>query len=179
MEDRLLILRCKRGCNKSLTRIYGKYRQDMLFLAMALLNDAALAEDVVHDVFVNFVEGIPTFRLTGQLKGYLLTCVANRARNSNKTKRPQGLAPGQLEAVDHRSPNPLDRLIGNEQLKNLAAALEQLPFDQRETVVLHLYGGLTLRALARQLGHSANTVKSRYRYGLSKLRRLLNGEIES
>ena len=51
MEDRLLVLLCKRGCGKSLTRTYEKYRRDMLFLAMALLNDTAMAEDVAYDVF--------------------------------------------------------------------------------------------------------------------------------
>jgi DNA-directed RNA polymerase specialized sigma24 family protein len=44
--------------------------------------------------------------------------------------------------------------------------------------MLHLYGGMTLRALAKTQGQSSNTVKSRYRYGLDKLRHLLNGEIE-
>jgi RNA polymerase sigma factor (sigma-70 family) len=178
MEDRLLVLRCKRGCGKSLTRIYEKYRRDMLFLAMALLNDSAMAEDVVHDVFVGFVEGIPTFRLTGQLKGYLLTCVANRARNYNKAKRPHGLETSHSESIEHCGPDTLDRLVCNEQLRRLATAMAQLPSDQRETIMLHLYGGMTLRALAKTQGQSSNTVKSRYRYGLDKLRHLLNGEIE-
>ena len=178
MEDRLLILRCKRGCGKSVTRIYEKYRRDMLFLAVALLNDSALAEDVVHDVIVGFVEGIPRFRLTGHLKGYLLTCVANRARNLNKAKHAQGLGASHSESIEQHGPDTLDRLVCNEQLKRLAAAMAQLPADQRETIMLHLYGGMTLRALAKAQGQSSNTVKSRYRYGLGKLRQLLNGEIE-
>jgi RNA polymerase sigma factor (sigma-70 family) len=178
MEDRLLVLRCKRGCGKSLTRIYEKYRRDMLFLAMALLNDSGMAEDVVHDVFVGFVEGISGFRLTGHLKGYLLTCVANRARNINKAKHSQALEAGHSESIEHRGPDALDRLVCNEQLKRLATAMEQLPSGQRETIMLHLYGGMTLRALAKMQGQSSNTVKSRYRYGLDKLRHLLNGEIE-
>lgn len=179
MEDSLLIWRCKCGCRRSLTRIYEKYRRDMLFLAVTLLNDTASAEDVVHDVFVGFVEGIPSFRLTGALKAYLLTCVANRARNCNKAKRPRELVTGQADSIEHPSVNPLDRILCNEQLQRLAAAMAQLSYSQRETVMLHLYGGIKLRTLARDLGQSANTVKSRYRYGLEKLRHLLNGDIES
>ncbi len=147
-------------------------------MAIALLNDTSAAEDAVHDVFVGFAEQIPTFRLTGHLKGYLLTCVANRARNCNKAKRLVALETSHLETSEHRTPSTLNRLVCNEQLSKLTAAMEQLPPDQRETVMMHLYGGVTLRALARQLGQSANTVKSRYRYGLDKLRHLLNGEIE-
>ena len=64
----------------------------------------------------------------------------------------------------------------NEQLQRLAAALERLPYEQRETLMLQAYGGLTLRAIAKMSGLSANTVMSRYRYGIDKLRSLLNGE---
>ena len=77
MEDKLLVLRCRRGSREALTRIYEKYKADLLLLAMGLLNDKTAAEDVVHDVFLSFVRHLDEFRLTGSLKGYLLTCVAN------------------------------------------------------------------------------------------------------
>ena len=44
--------------------------------------------------------------------------------------------------------------------------------------MLHSYGGLTLRAIAKTSGLPANTVMSRYRYGIDKLRHLLNGECD-
>ena len=55
MEDMLLILRCKQGCRRSLARIYDKYKTDLLKLAISLLNDTAMVEDVVHDVFARLV----------------------------------------------------------------------------------------------------------------------------
>jgi len=96
IEDKLLIWKFKRGRGDALSRIYQKYKADLLVLAMALLNDKSAAEDVLHDVFVTFVQSLGKFRLTGSLKGYLLTCVANRARNTNKAKHHQGVG---LEAV--------------------------------------------------------------------------------
>ncbi len=87
MEDKLLVLQCRRGSRTALTRIYEKYKADLLLLAMSLVNDKTAAEDVVHDVFVSFVRQLDSFRLTGSLKGYLLTCVANHARNWNKAER--------------------------------------------------------------------------------------------
>ena len=89
MEDKLLVIRCKRGSTEALERIYEKYKKDLLVLAVALLHNAGIAEDIVHDVFTCFVRDIEKFRLTGSLKGYLLTCVANRARNENKSKHRQ------------------------------------------------------------------------------------------
>ena len=178
MEDRLLVLQCKRGGVEAMARIYRKYRKDLLILAMALLNDKAAAEDIVHDVFVAFAEGLRTFRLTGSLRAYLMTCVANRARNHNKAKRPQDAPPLTRSSDQRIAQEPVEFMMCNEQLRHLADALETLPFDQREILMLHMYAGLSLRAIARTNGHSANTIMSRYRYGMEKLRGLLNGECD-
>jgi len=178
MEDRLLVLRCRRGGIEAMARIYRKYRKDLLVLAMALLNDKAAAEDIVHDVFLAFAESVRTFQLTGSLRAYLMTCVANRVRNLNKSKRPQDAAQAAQSSDRYVAPGPVERLVCNEQLRRLAEALDRLPYEQREILMLHMYGGLSLRAIARTNGHSANTVMSRYRYGMDKLRGLLNGECD-
>jgi len=81
LEDRLLITRLKHGSKEALCRIYEKYESDLLTLAGNLLSDTAAAEDVVQDVFISFVQSAETFRLRSSLKGYLVTCVANRSRD--------------------------------------------------------------------------------------------------
>ncbi len=83
LEDKLLVFRLKRGNSDALCCIYEKYRAYLLRLAAALLNSTSEAEDIVHDVFINFVRTVDTFKLTGSLKSYLATCVANEARNIN------------------------------------------------------------------------------------------------
>jgi len=173
MEDKLLVLRCKRGSKDALGRIYEKYKKDLLVLVMALLNDTNAAEDVVHDVFLSFVQTIAKFRLTGSLKGYLLTCVANRARNTSKAKHRQGTELVD-EAVDSGADDPSCSIICNEQLGQLSRAMAQLPYEQREVIILHFQAGLTFGRIAESLGISVNTAKSRYRYGLDKLRLILD-----
>ncbi len=189
MEDKLLVFQCKRGSREALTRVYEKYRADLLLLALALLNDKTAAEDVVHDVFLSFVRSLNGFRLTGSLKGYLLTCTANHARNWNKAERvrlrvsglstnagiakPSGLDAGTRTIAEE----PLDCLVCNEQLEMLAGALAELPFEQRETLMLHLHGRMTFQAIARVRQISTNTAKSRYRYGIDKLRSILNSRV--
>ena len=87
LEDKILIWKFKCGSREALCRIYEKYKKDLLRLAIVLLNDVSDAEDIVHDVFVSFVESIEKLKLNGNLKSYLSTCVANRARNKNRSKR--------------------------------------------------------------------------------------------
>ena len=178
MEDKLLVLKCKHGSKEALGRIYAKYKTDMLILAMALLNDKEAAEDVMHDVFLSFVRNIEKFSLTGSLKGYLLTCLANGARNLNKSKRRQSIELSSEEPVVSNSDEPLQAIICNEQLQQLGNAMAQLTYDQREVIMLHFQAGMTLRTVGKSLGISANTAKSRYRYGIEKLCSILDGEVK-
>ena len=67
---------------------------------------------------------------------------------------------------------PLEAAADCEEADKLRTALAELPYEQREVIVLHLHGDLTFAEVARQQDVSINTVQSRYRYGLDKLRSL-------
>jgi len=177
LNDRILIRQAKRGERRAFDRIYEKYRDALLTVAMNLLADPELAQDVVQDVFVKFVESLDGFELRGRLKGYLAACVANRARD-----RLRQMARGDRVEEDRRDPlqvRPLDTAIQNEQLDRLAKALALLPYEQREVIALKVHGGLSFRAIARRQGICLGTVQSRYRYGLDQLRTQLNGKVEA
>ncbi|MHC4658479.1 MAG: RNA polymerase sigma factor [Planctomycetota bacterium] len=177
-EDKVLVRNCKRGSREALCRIYEKYKDDLMVLAIALLNDSSAAEDIVHDVFISFVQVVEKFRLTGSLKGYLATCVANRARNINRSKQAQVVKLSGADPVSEESSQPYRAIACNEELQQLSRAMTQLPYLQREVVMLHLRAGMKFRAIAKSQGISVNTAKSRYRYGLDKLRSILNGEVD-
>ena len=176
MEDRQLVKQCKRGSKEALRRIYEKYKDYLLILAVGLVNNSSLAEDVVHDVFTSFVRDIEKFRLTGTLRGYLGTCVANRARNLNTLKQNTNLESNLAEYEELNLNEPVSTIVYNEQLQQLNNALTELPYDQREIIMLHFQTGLTFQQIAKQQGISVNTIKSRYKYGIAKLRIIMNEE---
>jgi RNA polymerase sigma-70 factor (ECF subfamily) len=177
LEDRYLILKFNRGDRSVLHRIYDKYKDDLVSLAAALLRDVSLAEDVVHDVFIAFLSSAERFRLTGSLKGYLATCVANRARNVNKAAwRRHGTALDGVVEMACDAPAPEQAAIFGEQLRRLTEALQQLPYEQREVLLLRSHSGLRFAAIARTQGVSINTVQGRYRYAVDKLRSILDSE---
>jgi len=178
MEDGRLVWRLNCGDATALARVYEKYRDDLLRLAGSMLNDRAAAEDVVQDVFVRFAGAARTFRLTGSLKGYLATCVANAARNSLKAARRRETAGLDGEsACSPEAQSPECWLIASEQFDRVRAAMGELPPEQCEVVTLHLYGEMSFRQIAEWQKTSIKTVQSRYRYGLEKLRSLLKGEV--
>ena len=141
----------------------------MLTVAMALLSDPATAEDCVHNVFVHFA-GAPTdMRANRNLRGYLMRCVVNNAKNLIKRQQFQVDDPKCTGEQDC----PENRLIVTEESMRIFEAMAKLPAEQREVVSLHVHGQMKFREIAEQLNVSINTVQSRYRYGIEKLRTLL------
>jgi RNA polymerase sigma factor (sigma-70 family) len=179
MVDKLLVTRCRKGSRDALRRIYEKYRDSLLILAIALSHDVSLAEDAVHDVFVAFAQNIASFKLTGSLKAYLARCVANRVRDLMWTRYSRARALNSERActvpLDVNEPSRL--IVCSEELRLLSSALAELPDEQREVIVLHIHGQMRFRIIAKSLGISVNTVKGRYRYGIRKLRSILDSEI--
>jgi RNA polymerase sigma-70 factor (ECF subfamily) len=176
MGDDLLVMRSERGASAVLRGIYDKYRDYLLIVAIALCHDVNLAEDAVHDVFVAFARGLDKFELTGSLKAYLATCVANRVRDLMRRKEGQAVSLEQARVVAAGLSEPSQAIACNEQLQKLGSALNKLPFEQREVIVLHIYARMRFGVIAKSLGVSVNTVKGRYRYGIHKLRLVLDSE---
>ena len=179
VEDILLILRFKYGSSDALCRIYEKYRDYLLKLATALLHDVNAAEDVVHDVFLSFAVSGDKIKLRGSLKGYLRTCVVNSARNKTRAKRLRpSVGLNEVDPMVISSNEPDHWIICQEESRRISNALAQIPFEQREAVVLHLLGDMKFRQIAELKTVSIKTIQSRYRYGLDNLRSLLNSEVE-
>ncbi len=176
IEDRLLILRFKRGSRSALQQIYVKYRSYLLTLATALLNDGCQAEDVVHDFFISFAQSADRFGLEGSLKWYMARCVANRARDIIRQRNRRADSMGDMDGLHSRRLGPEARILYNEAMQQVSVALEQLPYEQREVVVLHTQGQMKFRTIAKYQKVSIKTALSRYRYGLDKLRKILNSE---
>jgi RNA polymerase sigma-70 factor (ECF subfamily) len=178
LEDKLLIWKFKCGSNEALCRIYRKYGDYLLALAAALLQDVNAAEDVVHDVFCKFIESREKFKLAGSLKSFLGTCVLNLARDKLRARQSQPCELDEAAATALDTNGPEHCAIFGEEARDLNHAIAQLAYEQREVVMLHLRGGMKFREIAGLQGISINTAKSRYRYGLQKLRKLLSDERE-
>lgn len=179
LEDKLLVWKVKYGSQDALRRIYEKYKNCLLALAIALSNDKSVAEDAVHDVFVSFAQFAGKLQLRNSLKSYLSTCIANRVRDLNWAKPQQTTRLDEAEFVRANSNTPEQLAVSAEESRRIGYAIARLPYEQREVIVLHLQGGMTFKAIARSMDVSINTVQSRYRYGLDKLQSVLDSEVKN
>ncbi len=177
IEGELLKWKFKAGSKDALQLIYVKYRDFLLTLAMALINDTGLAEDIVQDVFVTFAQASGTFKLRGNLKSYLATCTLNRCRDQIRALKHRPLSLDEDTPMQSDFDTPDKRMISTEQSRLVASAMAQLPYEQREVIAMHLNAAMKLRHIAGLQNVSVSTIKGRYRYGLQKLRSALNGRL--
>lgn len=176
-DDKDLVQGLQQGDGDSLREAYERYKDDLLTVARCLLAQPMAAEDVLHDVFVGLASSNGRLRVRHSLRAYLATSVANRARDQLRRRKvePGCLIPGDDPVAP--TAEPAAEALDGEESQRLYRALGELPYEQREVISLHLHGGLTFREIAREQGVSSNTVQSRYRYGLDKLRSVLGAGV--
>jgi len=171
MEDQQLLRALHRGEAAALRQIYLKYKDDLLTIARSLVTDIHTAEDCLQDVFVSLASD--RRRIRSNLKGYLLSSVVNRARDYLRRRATQSNCQVNMRARQIDVTDPPDVLAQDAQMKTVMRALEMLSCEQREVIVLHLQGDMKFRQIAAILDMSINSVQSRYRYGIEKLRQVL------
>lgn len=151
--------------NRNIDEIEVLYRQHgaaLLLFASTMSGDRGRAQDALHQVFLKLIEN-GSLREAADKKAYLFACVRNAVLNdSNLQRRNIPIEENSIWFI------PPDRDYAAEQ--HLRRALDALPHEQREVIVLHVWGELTFSQIADLLNVSSNTVASRYRYALGKLR---------
>lgn len=178
LEDKLLIWKLNRGSVDALRQIYDEYKTDLLKVAISLTGDVGRSEDAVQDVFVELIESYGRIGIRRSLRSYLMTCLVNRIRSLHRGDRCREETPTAIPGSKVRPAGPEQWVVLDEQIRLVGKAMTQLPLEQREAVTLRAEAGLAFRDIARIQNASVNTVQGRYRYGMDKLRSLLDGEVD-
>ena len=149
---------------EDVTRLYDQHGPALLAYACTFVADRALAEDLLHQVFAKLLQGVTA--LPDTPAAYLYRAVRNAALNTRRNGFREA-------ALDEKNLCFVHRGGDQEAALSLQVALADLPEEQRETVTMRIWSGMTLDEIAAATGVSLNTVASRYRYALHKLREKL------
>lgn len=157
-----------------LRQIYEEYKDDLLTVASCMLADQAAAEDCLHELFVSLAADLARVRSFGNLKGYLVTAIANRSRDClrrrGRSRETSDTASRTGDEIVAKAADPMATMIEREEARRLYRAIAALPVEQRTVITLRLHGEMTFEEIARLESVSNNTIRSRYRYALDKLR---------
>lgn len=170
-QDARLLETVRRGDEQAMAAIYDRYSRIVFSVALRVLRDPSAAEDVLQSVFFGLWRRPESFVSTrGSLGGWLAVIARNRAVDMLRRKRPSE----QVEEVSLASPVDLaDEAERNSIMERARAVIMRLPTDQRKTLEMAYFDGLTHTEIAEITGDPLGTVKTRIRSALSSLRKEL------
>lgn len=143
----------------------------MLLFGVALGSDRGRAQDAIHQVFLKMLESSDLSQIEA-VRPYLFGALRNKLLSDVRQRdREVSIEFDGGSWFEAPSRNYVEEL-------SLRRALADLPEEQREVTILHVWGGLTFAEAAEVLGINANTAAARYRYALAKLRHTLSTKQE-
>ena len=165
----------------ALTALYDRYRLILFSLLVRILNSREEAEDVLQEVFLQVWRRAADFdEERGRPFTWLVTLARSRAIDRLRVLAArQRLADSAAQEVTGEASDAVADTLHAEQREIIARALARLPEEQRRTLKLAYFEGLTQSEIAAQLGSPLGTVKTRMRAGMMTLRELLGEQMSN
>jgi len=167
------LVACARGDRSALRRLYDREAAQLLGVAYRIVRRPDLADEVVHDAFVQIWRKAGSFdRNRGEARGWIYSIVRHRALNLlRQDARLNRFEPGQLEAIaDDSSEDPLRELSRLSETDALRGCLQRLDEPRRRMILLAFIEGCTHVQIAERLQQPLGTVKSWIRRSLQTLK---------
>lgn len=176
MSDRELLARYQRGSEEAFVSFYDRHSRGLYLFLLSLVQSREAAEELLQETFLGLVGRLDALETREDMKPYLFTAARNsaidwmrrekRCRRAMEKRREDPFFPGpdsRAESFETSGPD----------VDELNKLLHQLPIEQREVVVLKEMVGLTFREISALAKAPENTVVSRHRYAMTKLRSMI------
>lgn len=168
-DDGSLLTQIQAGDKRAMGTIYDRYSRLVYSVSLRVLREPATAEDVLQEVFMQLWRNPDSFTAArGSLGGWLAVVARNRSIDLLRRKR----STSPIEDVPLVAPGNLaDEAERNTLVEFARAAIQQLPREQRKSLELAFFDGLTHSEIAEMTGEPLGTVKTRIRTALLSLRK--------
>jgi len=157
----------------ALAQVYDFAGKELYGYLVGLTGSTHDAEELLNDLFIRIIDKREKLAETANLKAYLFRMTANLAWDRLRRKKKQA-----RNLEDYAIIQEADETVGTfeDEKPKLNRALSSLPTEQREAVVMKFFMNKTFGEIAAILGVSENTIISRYRYALQKLKAFMEDE---
>jgi RNA polymerase sigma-70 factor (ECF subfamily) len=165
------------GDEAALSTLYDRYSAMLFGMLMRILRDQQAAEEVLQDMFLQLWRNAAQFDAKrGSLPAWLMVIGRNRAISRLRGRRDREVLEeeeGDYANTFASGQNIEDEAVRAELARNISAALEQLPAEQKQAVELAYFEGMTQSEIANRTGTPLGTVKTRVRTAMQTLRQIL------
>jgi RNA polymerase sigma-70 factor, ECF subfamily len=168
-DDAALLALVQKGDEYAMASLFDRYSKVVYSVALRVLRDPASAEDVLQEVFMQIWRNPNGFIATrGSLGGWLAVVARNRSIDALRRKRPSEQIDDMALASNY---NLADEAERNSLMEKARGVIHQLPIEQRKTLEMAFFDGLTHSEIAEMTGDPLGTVKTRIRSALTTLRK--------
>jgi RNA polymerase sigma-70 factor (ECF subfamily) len=168
-DDASLLSLLQRGDEYAMASLFDRYSRVVYSVALRVLRDPASAEDVLQEVFMQIWRNPDGFVATrGSLGGWLAVVARNRSIDTLRRKRPTEQVDDMALASNY---NLADEAERNSLMEKARGVIQLLPIEQRKTLEMAFFDGLTHSEIAEMTGDPLGTVKTRIRSALTSLRK--------
>lgn len=169
--DEALMKAYANGDMEAFRVLYDRHRGPLYRYILRQAGDPATANDLYQGSWEKIIRARNSYRATAPFRAWLFRIAHNHVMDYFRRSRP--VSELQTESVATDNPGPEQSLQNENRECDLREAIEQLPPEQKDTLLLKLEAGLDLHAIAELTGVSSETAKSRLRYAVAKLKRTL------
>lgn len=168
-DDAALLALVQRGDEQAMASLFDRYSKVVYSVALRVLRDPASAEDVLQEIFMQIWRSPDGFvAARGSLGGWLAVVSRNRSIDALRRKRPSET----IEDIALASPyNLAEEAERNYMIEKARGVILLLPTEQRKTLEMAFFDGLTHSEIAEMTGDPLGTVKTRIRSALQSLRK--------
>ncbi len=171
-EDEALMARVAHADPDAFEALYARHSGPAYSVAMGMLRDAVLAQEVTQDVFLAVWRGAREFDpARGSARTWILSVAHHKSVDAVRRSRRNPTVP--LSDTIPSDADVIEAAQARVDAGRVRQALDALSIDQRAAIVLAYYGGYTQREIAQRLGVPLGTIKTRMRDGLLRLRTVL------
>jgi len=184
-SDEELMRRTQRGDRQAFSLLYERYSSSVLSYLYRMLGNLEDVESIAQEVFLRAFRFAPTYRFPQKFSTWLFTITRNLAINySRRRKRSpvRNVTELNLEGVEISgdpykvAQRATDDVEKQEEIARVLKALDDLPTDQREVIVLGVFQDLSYAQIEEITGTKAVTLRSRMFHGLRRLARMLGSK---
>jgi RNA polymerase sigma-70 factor (ECF subfamily) len=180
-SDEELIEACRAGESSAFEVLVSRWEDKIRGAAWRVLGSEDEAREVAHEAFVKAYGALAGFKSEAKFSSWLYQIALNLCRDRLRRRRTRATV--SLEELEEngpvlvaRGPGAQEQLIRDDLASAVRRAIERLPAEQREVVILKEYQGLTFLEIAQALEVPVSTVKTRLYRGLGQLRLRLESE---
>jgi RNA polymerase sigma-70 factor (ECF subfamily) len=172
--DAELVGLAQAGDRKALDRLVRRHNDVAWRVAMSVVRDGDLAQDVVQTTWVKAVQGLSAFRGEAEFRTWLLSIVVNTGRSELRSRgRHDERSIDVVPELDDPSPAPDVLALRGDEAARACVALATLPEKQRLSVELRINEGLSFREVGEAIGSSEGAARVNYHHGIRRLREIM------